>query len=960
MCVSNSSGGEKIEALVDCGACVSVIRFDLVTSLQLVVSPLNSGNLNAVDGHDVVCRGTVQLTVEFEGQMVTLDKVYVIERSIFPLLLGADWILSSKVLVFGEGGRLVVRAPTLNEESTGESSSTPEDEWYDLGPLADPLPSKPVKRMIVDETTEIPASSLAYIAVCVPDFSSGVMATSPTYSAGPGREWISPSCLLTVSNGKAVLPIVNLSQSPITFNSQLEIECEHFEVDEIDNDQCETTPFVGALGGDDSPMPDWDVNPDLTSAESEAVYKLLKEYRDCFHSTGSDLGSTHAVRHKIDVGDAHPIHLPPHRASVRDRDVIAEHIKEMLAKQIITPSFSPWSSPVVLVKKKSGEVRFCVDYRRLNSITKKDVYPLPRIEDVLDRLGGAKYFSSLDLASGYWQVAMDPEHQEKTAFVTQDGLFEFRRMPFGLCNAPATFQRLMDRVLAGLKWDQCLVYLDDIVVFGQTFDEHQERLRAVLSAIRKAGLTLKTSKCRFAFQVLAVLGHVIDQDGLHPDPAKLVAVRNFPAPKNLRQLREFLGLAGYYRRFIAGFASIARPLYDLLKKSHSWSPESWSPSAATAFDTLKFKLTSAPVLMPFRDDWPCEVRTDASRNGLGAVLVQFDDDNKEHTVAFISRRLDPPELNYDGNELECLAVYWALDKLRHYVHGRDGQLTVVTDNTAVAFMQKKAAVKSKFSRWVTLISEYGATFKHRRGSSNVVADALSRNPVGSEDQSEPFACVVAPRIPGAEDIRVRQWGDDQLRPIMEALSATDTTEPIHARIFESFFLRDGVLFRRAARGRRKQLLVIPRCSRRQILEQGHAGTSGGHQGIAKSLARIGSRYWWAGWSRHVRDFVRNCPYCQLYKKPSGKPVGFLQPIPPTDIPFSTMGIDHIGPLPKTRNGNEKIFILNVVSPVFSLLFMNNLSFLCVKWSPLLLSFRICGFRLFFPPLDYWLCVLYVV
>lgn len=219
--MTDTSGDEILEALVDCGACVSVMRSDVVDRLKLAVSPINSGHLNAVDGHNVVCRGTVELTVDYEGRVVTLEKVYVIERSIFPLLLGADWILSSKVQIVGEGDRLVVRSPTLNEEITRECCNSTEADWYDPGPLTDPLPSKHFKKMIVDEMTAVPASSLAYVAVCIPDMSSGVMATSPTYSASPGKEWISPSCLIEVIDGKTVLPIVNLSQLPITFNINL-------------------------------------------------------------------------------------------------------------------------------------------------------------------------------------------------------------------------------------------------------------------------------------------------------------------------------------------------------------------------------------------------------------------------------------------------------------------------------------------------------------------------------------------------------------------------------------------------------------------------------------------------------------------------------------------------------------------------------------------------------------------
>ena len=235
---------------------------------------------------------------------------------------------------------------------------------------------------------------------------------------------------------------------------------------------------------------------------------------------------------------------------MKERDVIQKQVKEMLDDDIVQPSNSPWASPVVLVKKKDGTLRFCVDYRRLNAVTKKDVYPLPRIDDTLDRLRHARYFSSMDLKSGYWQIEVDERDREKTAFVTPGGLYEFKVMPFGLNTAPATFQRVMDTVLSGLKWQSCLVYLDDVVVFSRDFDEHLRRLRAALQAIKTAGLSLKPTKCRFAYGELKFLGHVVNNKGVLPDPEKTRAVAAFTPPADKKAVRRFLGLCAYYRRFV--------------------------------------------------------------------------------------------------------------------------------------------------------------------------------------------------------------------------------------------------------------------------------------------------------------------------------------------------------------------------------------------------------------------------
>ena len=269
------------------------------------------------------------------------------------------------------------------------------------------------------------------------------------------------------------------------------------------------------------------------------------------------------VTHTIDTGDSPPIKQQARRVPFALRHVVEDMVADMLEQGVVEPSRSPWSSPVVLVEKKDGSKRFCVDYRRLNSVTKMDVYPLPRIDDTLDSLAGCQYFTTLDLASGFWQVRMHPDSQEKTAFTTHTGLYEFTVMPFGLCNSPATFQRLMEGVLAGLTPDTCLVYIDDVLVVGRTFEEHLENLRKVLERLRVAGLRLKPVKCIFAGSKVVYLGFVVSREGISPDPA---AVRNFPQPRDVKALRSCLGLTSYYRRFISGFSVMASPMFTLTKK----------------------------------------------------------------------------------------------------------------------------------------------------------------------------------------------------------------------------------------------------------------------------------------------------------------------------------------------------------------------------------------------------------
>ena len=304
----------------------------------------------------------------------------------------------------------------------------------------------------------------------------------------------------------------------------------------------------------------------MSASEKESLHSLLCEFGEVISQGDDDLGCTDVVKHRIDTGNAEPIRQPARRLPIQQRDESQRLVQEMLSRNIIEPAQGPWSSPVVLVKKKDGTTRFCVDFRKVNQVTKKDAQPLPRIDDTLDALGSAQWFSTLDLASGYWQVKVDPADREKTAFATQHGLYQFRVMPFGLCNAPGTFQRLMERVLAGLNWTTCLVYLDDIIIFSKDVAEHLKRLREVFERLKGAGLKVKPTKCFLMRRYVHYLGHIVSAKGIETDPSKIRCIQQWPVPKNVKELRQFLGIASYYRRFVKSFTQKASPLYRLRER----------------------------------------------------------------------------------------------------------------------------------------------------------------------------------------------------------------------------------------------------------------------------------------------------------------------------------------------------------------------------------------------------------
>ncbi|KAK3099399.1 hypothetical protein FSP39_003829 [Pinctada imbricata] len=462
------------------------------------------------------------------------------------------------------------------------------------------------------------------------------------------------------------------------------------------------------------------VSPKLSDEQREKVAKFLIEFQDVFVSPEGNLGRTDVVRHTIDTGNTRPIKIPPRRLHVAQREIVEKELDKMLKNDIIEPSSSPWSSPLLLVVKKDGSVRFCVDFRRLNSVTRKDAYPLPKIDETLDTLSGASWFSTLDLASGFWQCQMHENDREKTAFSTHKGLFQFKVMPFGLCNAPATFERLMELVLRGLIWERCLCYIDDVVVFGNSFETALKNLEIVLKRLRKANLKLKPSKCVLFQTEVLYLGHVVCGEGIKCDPKKLEAVKSWPVPKSVPEVRSFLGLAGYYCRFIPTFSSIASPLTRMTRKGRKFD---WNPSCQKAFEILKEKLITSPVLTyPDRDSL-FVLDTDASDTGIGAVLSQIQD-GEEKVISYASKTLNRSQERYCTTYKELLAVVSFVKTFRHYLWGR--KFIVRTDHASLVWLRRFKNPEGVVARWIAFLETYDFEIQHRKGSLHTNADSLSR------------------------------------------------------------------------------------------------------------------------------------------------------------------------------------------------------------------------------------------
>lgn len=457
----------------------------------------------------------------------------------------------------------------------------------------------------------------------------------------------------------------------------------------------------------------------LSPVRCQELCDLLRSFPELF---GDAPSRTDWVEHDIDVGDAKPIKQRFYRVAPEKRELMEKEIKYMQDHNIAVPSFSDWASPCILVGKSDGTVRFCTDFRKVNALTKPDCFPLPRVEDCVDQVGSAKFVSKFDLLKGYWQVPLTKRAQEISSFVTPSGLHSYQVMSFGLRNAPATFQRLMNRVICGLEG--CAVYLDDLVVFSDSWESHLKRLRSVLRRLADARLTVNLAKCEFAKATVTYLGKVVGNGEVRPMHAKVQAVQNFPSPTTKKELMRFLGLVGYYRSFCRNFSTVVAPLTDLLKGKTKFI---WSNTCELVFENVKSLLCSAPVLMAPCFDKPFTLHVDASNVGAGAVLQQSDVDGVYHPVSFFSRKFNTYQCNYSVVEKEALALIWALQHFAVYLNS-SAPIVIYTDHNPLTFLNSLQCPNQRLVRWSLFLQSFCLDIRHIRGSENVVADALSRIP----------------------------------------------------------------------------------------------------------------------------------------------------------------------------------------------------------------------------------------
>lgn len=462
--------------------------------------------------------------------------------------------------------------------------------------------------------------------------------------------------------------------------------------------------------------------PSLSAEGRARIKDLLSQYLCVLSLSEFDVGRTDLVQHVINTGDAAPRARRPYRISFQEQQAVDRLIKLMVEKKLIRPSTSPWSAPIIIVPKKDKSIRFCCDWRDLNEVTVKDTFPLPRPDATLDRLGKMKFFTILDFRQGYFQVPMHPDSIEKTAFSTPTGHWEFLVTGMGLTGSPATFQRMMTRMLGPLLHHCCLAYLDDVVVMSETLEDHVRDLQLTLDRIASAGLKINPAKCLFATDTFKFLGHVVTPEGLQCDPDKIAKVRDWPVPSNVTEVRKFLGFVGYYRRFIEGFSRVARPLTQLTRTGAAFN---WTDECQAAFEHLRQALISEPILKLPDFSQKFILSTDACDYGLGAVLKQLDEEGRERVVAYASRMLTPAETRYTTSEKECLALVHATKIFRPYLYGTP--FTCYTDHQALCFLNSVRNPNGRLARWSLHLRDFECEIKYKAGTQNADADALSRS-----------------------------------------------------------------------------------------------------------------------------------------------------------------------------------------------------------------------------------------
>ena len=766
---------EPILTVLDTGAGPNLVRSDCVSQevLRGLKSANEFANISSASRHKIHVLGIASLVVKIADHAVR-QSFLVVRNLNADAILGTTYIDGQVEAIQPRRKQATLRnGSVVKIQKRGATIPTVRRTKENLEPVVTDL-----HKIRVSRRTTIAPHSEVQMPVTIPVNGTVLLVPKPE---------LYDKYRLSIANGLAdvrsnvplIIRVANLSKVPRTLAKNQVLGDVEIAPSTILDIQLGTTtsPPVNTAEDKTPTVNDIDLSH-LPDDVQEKARNMLKKYESMWNGS---LGKISVTEHRIQLkDDAQPVHLQPYRAGPKAREFETAEVQRMLDNDVIEPAVSEWAAPVVIVSKKDGSLRFCIDYRKLNDLTVKDSYPLPRIDECLDTLGHAKVFSTLDANSGYWQIPVATDDRHKTAFTCHAGCYQFQRMPFGLCNAPATFQRTLDIILSPYRWRTCLVYLDDIIIFSPDYESHITHVDEVLSAIQAAGVSLKLRKCKFFADHVDYLGHVITPGKLHVATTNTDAIRGFLPPRTQTELKSFLGLCNVYRRFVPNFARTAAPLQRLLRKGQPFDLAPLDEDQREAFILLKEALAQPPVLQLPRSDLPFSIDTDACEHQIGCALLQTYPDGIRYPVGFWSRSLNPAERNYSVSEKECLAVVWAMQLLRPYLERNHFQ--VFTDHQPLRWLLSISDANGRLARWRLLLQEFDFTIAYKKGIKNTIADAISRLPTIGESKIDPnteIPCFLIEKTPDEEG--------GGLGNKTTGLGLTDVLDPpnLHSCVYQS-------------------------------------------------------------------------------------------------------------------------------------------------------------------------------
>ena len=944
--------GLQTKCLIDTGSMITTISEQYYRDHLEGTHPLHSlNNLLSVEvggGHLLKYLGYIEVTVSFPDEVMGC-----LDEQSFLMLVVPTTPYNSRVPVC-VGTNIIKHCHSLCQKQYGTqflSSLSLPKAWnvaFHTLNMSVQCMTEPVPVWNTEPVTIDPEQCVVIHALCKPTFhvpSADILVEQCPDPAVPGGLLVVPEVKSFAQEGitsKVEVTMYNIGGKKVTIPAK-SIVAELHSLSSVTEVPLKNHDESGELGID---LDTSCLNPE----QKKEVCQFLTKWRDVFSLSAKDLGHTDVVTHKINLTDNTPFKERTRRIPPGMYEEVKQHLQEMLDAGVIRESSSPWSSNIVCARKKDGSLRLCIDYRKLNSKTVKDAYALPRIEDTLDSLAGSKIFSTLDLRSGYWQVEIAEEDKPKSAFsVDRLGFFESNRLAFGLTNSPATFQRLMEHCLQDISSKECCIYLDDIIVFSSTVEEHVHRLERVFKRLQNCGLKLKPSKCSFFQNSVKYLGHVISEKGVHTDPDKIESLLTWPRPKDIKSLRQFLGFTGYYRRFIEGYAKIAKPLTAFLcgsgrdnKGKFKNTLLEWNPVAQEAFEKLKQVLSSPPVLAYADYNLPFSLHTDASVDGLGAVLYQTQN-GIERVIAYASRGLKKSEKNYPAHKLEYLALKWSVcEKFHDYLYGH--KFEVHTDNNPLTYLMTTAKLDATGHRWLADLACYDFSIHYRSGKRNVDADALSRIShtvqshcvqalmynhqvqssalmqticlsqmsddmlsTQSQDMTSLFTC---------QEWKQNQASDAIIGPILHYVEKgrkpsrpdkdLDPDSLLLLQEWDHLCLRDGILYRRCQVGdMTRYQILLPRSLVDQVIKGLH--DDNGHLGFDRVMELIRTRFYWPRMAREVKSKLQNCQRCIRRKTPTTKRCSSLVNLTST-YPMELLCMDFLS-LEESKGGYGNILVV---------------------------------------------------